>query len=673
MTNAHSSNQDHCRPRLAQGFTAMTMTSSRIVRSIALIALAFVAHPAAAGWTTLEEAWYAMTLGGQPCGHLRTMLQQDGDLFRTLSESTLSVGRAGAAVTVTISSTFDERADHTPVAASLTQSMGGAPTTTEWTFSPTGIEVKAQQGGRATTSTKPLPPAGWLTPRAADALRKKAFKDGLTTVEFTTIDPQNGTAPMTVKSQRTGTGPLTIDGKQVAGSTWTTRTSLLPIDTVEEYDAAGLMVRQVTPMALGRIEAVLTTKDKALGGGGAAGAPAAAAPELLVASFIQLGASVPDLDCAEIVVWDLRTKDGTPLDLPDAGGQTTSAIERGERVTVRRGGTTPAPTGDALKEFLEPSQLCDTNDARRLHLLRELGVQQADVLVRNSPLSETGVLGFEYGYTLDAPDALVVWEAQFGDFNNVAQVIIDQFIVSSEDKWHRLSGLVLLLPHGFEGGGPEHSSARLERFLALAAEDNIQVVNLTTAAQIFHALRRQVVRPWRKPLVVMSPKSLFRSPNSVSSLDDFTSGSFQRLIGDRETQPKKVRRVLCCSGKLYYELAEHRKAQGREDVAIVRFEQLYPLRESDVKEVLSAYEPGTEIVWVQEEPFNSGAWYFINARLPAMLDGRFGPLRCVSRVESASPATGSEKAHKMEQQQLIEEAFAPARSVRPSTAPRATA
>ena len=364
MTNAHSSNQDHCRPRLAQGFTAMTMTSSRIVRSIALIALAFVAHPAAAGWTTLEEAWYAMTLGGQPCGHLRTMLQQDGDLYRTLSESTLSVGRAGASVTVTISSTFDERADHTPVAASLTRSMGGAPTTTEWTFSPTGIEVKAQQGGRATTSTKPLPPAGWLTPRAADALRKKAFKDGLTTVEFTTIDPQNGTAPMTVKSQRTGTGPLTIDGKQVAGSTWTTRTSLLPIDTIEEYDAAGLMVRQVTPMALGRIEAVLTTKDKALGGGGAAGAPAAAAPELLVASFIQLGASVPDLDCAEIVVWDLRTKDGSPLDLPDAGGQTTSAIERGERVTVRRGGTTPAPTGEALKEFLEPSQMCDTNDMR---------------------------------------------------------------------------------------------------------------------------------------------------------------------------------------------------------------------------------------------------------------------------------------------------------------------
>jgi 2-oxoglutarate dehydrogenase E1 component len=266
-----------------------------------------------------------------------------------------------------------------------------------------------------------------------------------------------------------------------------------------------------------------------------------------------------------------------------------------------------------------------------------------------------------------------VWEAQFGDFANTAQVIIDQFIVSSEDKWHRLSGLVLLLPHGFEGGGPEHSSARLERFLALSAEDNIQVVNLTTAAQIFHALRRQVVRPWRKPLVVMSPKSLFRSPHSASSLEELASGTFHRLIPDRETHPKRVRRVLCCTGKLYYELAEHRKAQGREDVAIVRFEQLYPLRESEVKEVLAAYEAGTEIVWVQEEPFNSGAWYFMNARLSLMLDARFTPLRCVSRVESASPATGSEKAHKLEQHQLVEEAFAPTRSTRPSQIPRATA
>lgn len=398
MITPPSTKRDLCRPLFVHGFTTMTTTSIRIVRSIALITLALVVHPAAAGWTTLEEAWYAMTLGGQPCGHLRTVLQQDGDLFRTLSESTLSVGRAGASVTVTISSTFDERADQTPVAASLTQSMGGAPTTTEWTFSPTGIEVKAQQGGRTTSSTKPLPPAGWLTPRAADALRKKAFKDGLTTVEFTTIDPQNGTAPMTVKSQRTGTGPLTIDGKQMAGSTWTTRTSLLPIDTIEEYDAAGLMVRQVTPMALGKIEAVLTTKDKALGGGGGgaggaapAGQPGGSgtgAPELLVASFIQLDPSVPDLDCADIVVWDLRTKDGSPLDLPDAGGQTTQKTEQGERIFVKRGASTPAPTGDALKEFLEPSQMCDTNDARLKALTKRAlrGKEDASVAERAETL-----------------------------------------------------------------------------------------------------------------------------------------------------------------------------------------------------------------------------------------------------------------------------------------------
>jgi 2-oxoglutarate dehydrogenase E1 component len=307
------------------------------------------------------------------------------------------------------------------------------------------------------------------------------------------------------------------------------------------------------------------------------------------------------------------------------------------------------------------------------HVGEAVGRPQARFDIYDSSLSEAGVLGFEWGYSLDCPDGLVIWEAQFGDFANTAQVIIDQFIVSSEDKWHRLSGLVLLLPHGFEGGGPEHSSARLERFLALSAEDNIQVVNLTSAAQIYHALRRQVVRPWRKPLVVMSPKSLFRAKESASTLEELATGSFQRIIPDRETQPKKVRRVLCCSGKVYYELAAQRKREGREDVAIVRFEQLYPLRETDVREAFSAYDAGTEIVWVQEEPFNSGAWYFMNARLPAMLDPRFAPLRSVARPESASPATGSTGAHEIEQKQLIDEAFAPTKSARPSATPRAEA
>jgi 2-oxoglutarate dehydrogenase E1 component len=292
-----------------------------------------------------------------------------------------------------------------------------------------------------------------------------------------------------------------------------------------------------------------------------------------------------------------------------------------------------------------------------LHVpLRHLGGEQGRFEIHDSPLSEQGVLGFEFGYSLDSPDSLVLWEAQFGDFANGAQVIIDQFIASSEDKWHRLSGLVMLLPHGYEGSGPEHSSARLERFLALAAEDNIQVVNLTTAAQIFHALRRQVLRPWRKPLIVMSPKSLFRSKDSTSTLAELTSGEFQRIIPDRETQAKKVSRVLLCSGKVYYELAAERKRLAREDVAILRLEQLYPLRAEELRGLLSAYADGTDLVWVQEEPSNSGAWYFLNARLPEMLEHRL-PLRCVSRVESASPATGSMKAHVLEQQQLLEDAF----------------
>ncbi len=324
--------------------------------------------------------------------------------------------------------------------------------------------------------------------------------------------------------------------------------------------------------------------------------------------------------------------------------------------------------------------LHDTETGRRYtpldHVGSALGRPQAPFHIYDSSLSEAGVLGFEWGYSLDCPDGLVVWEAQFGDFANTAQVIIDQFISSSEDKWHRLSGLVMLLPHGFEGQGPEHSSARLERFLALSAEDNMQVVNLTSAAQIFHALRRQVMRPWRKPLIVMSPKSLFRMHESSSSLDEIATGSFQRIIPDREVTGKKTKRVLCCSGKVYYELAAHRKKESRDDVAIVRFEQLYPLRPEEVRETFAAYESGTDVVWVQEEPFNSGAWYFMNARLPTILEHRFA-LRCVSRVESASPATGSLGAHELEQHQLMEEAFAPhtlkAASSRPSSRPRPSA
>ena len=277
--------------------------------------------------------------------------------------------------------------------------------------------------------------------------------------------------------------------------------------------------------------------------------------------------------------------------------------------------------------------------------------------IYDSPLSESGVLGFEYGYSLDRPDKLVVWEAQFGDFANAAQVIIDQFIVSAEDKWSRLSGLVLLLPHGFEGQGPEHSSARVERFLQLAAEDNIQVCNLTTPAQLFHVLRRQVHRPLRKPLVIFTPKSLLRHPEAVSTLDELASGGFQRVIPDATVDPKAVKRILLCSGKVYFDLAAERRRLGRKDVAIIRLEQLYPLS-SALQQALAPYAEGTPIMWVQEEPRNMGPWYFINAHRQEMFGSRH-PLSLASRAESASPATGSKAAHDLEQKMLLETAFAP--------------
>jgi 2-oxoglutarate dehydrogenase E1 component len=274
--------------------------------------------------------------------------------------------------------------------------------------------------------------------------------------------------------------------------------------------------------------------------------------------------------------------------------------------------------------------------------------------VYDSPLSEAGALGFEYGYSLDSPDGLVIWEAQFGDFVNSAQVIVDQFIVSGEDKWHRLSGLVLFLPHAYEGQGPEHSSARLERFMQQSAEDNLQICNLTTSAQIFHVLRRQVLRPWRKPLVIMTPKGLLRLP--TSTIEEFANGSFQRVIGDDSgVDPSDVRRILLCSGKVYFDLDKKRKEIGAHDVAIIRLEQLYPLSDALAK-TLAPYKDGTPLVWVQDEPWNMGAWYCINARIPALLDHRF-PLTCVSRAESASPATGSHASHELEQKMLLEAAF----------------
>jgi 2-oxoglutarate dehydrogenase E1 component len=308
--------------------------------------------------------------------------------------------------------------------------------------------------------------------------------------------------------------------------------------------------------------------------------------------------------------------------------------------------------------------LMDTETGEQYAPLSSVAAAPARFRVYNSPLSEQGVLGFDFGYSLDYPDALVIWEAQFGDFLNGAQVIVDQFITSSEDKWHRLSGVVLYLPHGYEGQGPEHSSARMERFLQNSAEDNIQVCNLTTPAQLFHALRRQVHRPWRKPLVIMTPKSLLRVAASstgphrpVSTITDLTEGRFQRVIDDMSgTPPGDIKRILLCSGKVYFDLALAREARNIRDVAIVRLEQLYPMNE-EIVSTFAKYKDGTRLIWVQEEPRNFGAWYYIHSNLPIVLGDRL-PLSCVSRAPSASPATGSKASHTLEQKMLIDEAFA---------------
>ena len=300
--------------------------------------------------------------------------------------------------------------------------------------------------------------------------------------------------------------------------------------------------------------------------------------------------------------------------------------------------------------------LHDQETAESYMPLKHLSTTQAEVDIHNSPLCETGVLGFEYGYSLAYPDGLVMWEAQFGDFSNVAQPIFDQFISSAEDKWRSLSGLTMLLPHGFEGMGPEHSSARLERFLGLAAEDNFQVCVPTTPAQMFHLLRRQVCRPWRKPLIIITPKSLLRLPQCTSTLDDLSEGQFERIIPDTTADPKKVERILLCSGKLYYELDAARKEEEREEIAIIRIEQLYPFQPESLQSTLEPYESDTPIYWVQEEPENMGAWRRMKGKFGERILGRF-PFTVACRPASASPATGSAHSHRLEQEILIQLAF----------------
>jgi 2-oxoglutarate dehydrogenase E1 component len=289
--------------------------------------------------------------------------------------------------------------------------------------------------------------------------------------------------------------------------------------------------------------------------------------------------------------------------------------------------------------------------------LQHLKKDQPDFEVIDSLLSEEAVLGFEYGYSTSEPNQLVIWEAQFGDFANGAQVVIDQFISSGEAKWGRVCSLVMLLPHGYEGQGPEHSSARPERFLQLCAEHNMQVVVPSTPAQCFHMLRRQMLRNYRKPLIVMTPKSLLRHKEAVNSLEDLAEGHFQNVIGEVDKlTAKNVKRVVVCSGKVYYDLLAHRREHKITDTAIIRLEQQYPFPHEDFAAQIKKYPNTKEVVWCQEEPQNQGAWYRLMAYFRAGIKPEQVLLYAGRRV-SASPAVGYLSWHTKQQKELVESCF----------------
>jgi 2-oxoglutarate dehydrogenase E1 component len=293
-----------------------------------------------------------------------------------------------------------------------------------------------------------------------------------------------------------------------------------------------------------------------------------------------------------------------------------------------------------------------------LNELRNDSNPHARSYVFDSSLSEYGVLGFEYGYSVVSLNQLVAWEAQFGDFSNGAQIVIDQYISSSEDKWQQRCRLVMLLPHGYEGQGPEHSSARLERYLQLCAENNLQVCYPTTPAQYFHLLRRQVKQEQIKPLIVMTPKSLLRLPAATSTMGELEIGGFQPLIDDADlTNPSTVKRVVLCSGKVFYDLHAAREENKTDQVAIVRLEQFYPFPAQRLAEIFAKYSNVMEIVWTQEEPQNMGGWGFVEDRLRGMLP-EGSSLRYIGRAASASPATGSYAIHNLEQQKLVNDSLA---------------
>jgi len=273
-------------------------------------------------------------------------------------------------------------------------------------------------------------------------------------------------------------------------------------------------------------------------------------------------------------------------------------------------------------------------------------------MIYNSPLSEYGVLGFEYGYSLASPHSLTIWEAQFGDFANGAQIIFDQFISSAEEKWNVMNDLVVFLPHGYEGQGPDHSSARMERFLILAAENNMQIANCTTPANFFHILRRQLKRPFRKPLIIFTPKSLLRHPRCISPVEDFTKGGFREVLDDETADPEKITKMVFCTGKVYYDLLSEKEKLKKETIALIRVEQLYPFPLQQLLKLKAKYINASHFIWAQEEPVNMGAWEFVRKNMESDFD-----LKVIARPASGSPATGSSKFHVIRQQKIIDKVF----------------
>ncbi|MDG2308849.1 MAG: 2-oxoglutarate dehydrogenase E1 component [Candidatus Binatia bacterium] len=341
-----------------------------------------------------------------------------------------------------------------------------------------------------------------------------------------------------------------------------------------------------------------------------------------------------DFGCAEMLSFGALLRQGTPIRLAGQDSRRGTFSHRHSVVYDQETGVPHTP----------------------LNAITAEGEAQARFEVIDSPLSEEAALGFEYGFSSAAPETLCIWEAQFGDFANGAQIMIDSFIAAGESKWQRASGLVLYLPHGYEGQGPEHSSARLERFLQLCGDDNLQVVQPTTAAQLFHLLRRQMLRGFRKPLVVMSPKSLLRFKPATSALQDLTEGRFEPLLADPVTlEEKEVRTIAFCSGKVFYEIAKARQDRADLGVTALRVEELYPLPETEIRKALDRYPNANDIVWVQDEPINMGAWWYISQKLPSVLDGR--PLRYAGRDDAASPAAGSYAVHVREQNALVASIF----------------